>query len=66
VKKEKMDAIEAAVDERRRAREHLAERSKELKAAKKQYDQAAECEEAAVKRLATADARLVKAVEASE
>lgn len=66
MKKEKLDAVEAAVEERRQARDFHREREKALKEAKKQYDVAVTQEQAAAQRLERAERSLSKVIEAAE
>lgn len=61
-RKEKLDAVEAAVEERRQARDYLTTRSKAAAEAKKQYDNALATETAAAERLERADRALEKSV----
>ena len=61
-KKPKLDAVEAAVEERRQARDYLKQRTQAAVAAKKQHDEAAESEAAAQARLDKADRALEAAI----
>ena len=61
-KNKKLDAVEAAVEERRQARDYLATRQKTAAEAKKQLDNALATETAAAERLDRADRALEKAI----
>lgn len=61
-KKKKLDAVEAAVEERRQARDFLATRKTEAAAAKKRFDETADSEAAAQARMEKADRALEKAI----
>lgn len=65
MKKEHLDAVEAAVEERRQARDYLKQRSGAAGASKKQFDNDAATETAAAQRLERADRALEKAIEAA-
>lgn len=61
MEKKKLDAIEAAVEERRQARDFLAGRKASVMSAKKQYDEMLASEAAAAARLEKAE-RTIEAV----
>lgn len=62
MKKPKLDAVEAAVEERRQARDFLAQRRSAATAAKKQFEEATESEAAAQARMDKADRALEAAI----